>query len=129
MTVDRILSLSSQADYNTANKIAKWLRNYTVDLTDPEVLSKVEYAITKADKAYNPKKGNLFTYIKMYISLDLINKDYLPRADIINSAEEVGAIEIDLSHFSDKELIAMYNVKNNNATQMDIAIVKGLVHE
>lgn len=128
ISIHRMFMLSPQLDYKTAVSLFKWLSNYNVDLHDPSNVDIVEYAIMKADKAYDPKRGNLLTYMKRYISLDLLHKDFLPVIDIltINDTEE-RTEELDLSGFSDKEIQAMYNVQKGVATPDEIKTVKGLI--
>jgi len=128
MTLQETLKSNKYLDYKTAVKLTSWINSVILSDSDAQIEERVIKTLRLREKTFNPKKGNLLSYLKTSINFDVLKLKTAPKLDyhsFLFAQEETSPV-VDMSNFTDREIVAMYNVYRNMATQEDVDIVKGL---
>lgn len=133
MTVKETMSLFPLLDYTTAVKLVSWINKTIIPKgSDGEVEEQIAKTLELRRRTYNTKKGNLLAYLKKSIQLDVLNisyKRHLDRYSVVHDYESMEEeVEVDLSKYTDAEIVAMYKVYKGTASNEEIATVKGLIN-
>jgi hypothetical protein len=128
MTLQETLKSNKYLDYKTAVKLTSWINSVILNQADARIEERIIKTLRLREKTFDPKKGNLLSYLKTSINFDVLKLKTTPKLDYHSFllTRETTSPVVDMSKFTDREIVAMYNVYRNTATQEDIDIVKGL---
>jgi len=132
MRLEELLESNEYLDYLTAVKLYSWIQK-TILNSGPDAATEelIIHILKRKESTYNPKKGGLLQYLKASIKLDLLKNTTTRFIDYysLQHNEMYNEVEVDMSKFSDQEIVAMYRVSKGKGSTKDIEIVKGLVNE
>jgi len=131
LTVEELMASNRHINYDVAIKVKKYILNkYYSTYRDKDFSEFVLIcldAIKRDEASYDETKGVLFSYLTTSINGALLTKyaQTVSMRDLLEH-QEYEQVEADLTIYNNREVLAMYNVVANNATNEDLRIVKGL---